>query len=339
LKHVLCQALLGATLIVPQGMWRKRGFFQHQNSAFTHFDGAYFVGLGSAEAVPAAVECVVFKLLLQASMMDRYAVLGNPIAHSKSPLIHSEFARQTGQAMTYEALLAPLAGFVETVRAFRDAGGRGLNVTVPFKEEAYRFADRLSERASMAGAVNTLKFDAEGVFGDNTDGAGLVNDLTANLGCPLAGKRLLLMGAGGAARGVILPLMSQSPADLFIVNRTAGKAEQLAREFAAYASGKRLAGGGYAELAERQFDVVINATSASLGGELPPLPDALFATDALAYDMMYGRETPFMTFARARGARVADGLGMLVEQAAEAFALWRGVRPQTASVIAQLRAA
>ncbi|MBI5936390.1 MAG: shikimate dehydrogenase [Betaproteobacteria bacterium] len=269
-------------------------------------------------------------------MTDRYAVFGNPIAHSKSPLIHAEFARQTGQDLSYEAILAPLDGFSAAVRAFRAAGGRGANVTVPFKEQAYELADRRTARAEAAGAVNTLKFDGEVMLGDNTDGVGLVNDLTRNLGVALAGRRILLLGAGGAARGVILPLLDEAPAELFIANRTAAKAVDLAQRFR---QAGKIEGGGFDALAGRRFDLVINATAASLAGDLPPLPDAVFAPDARAYDMMYGQDTPFMAFARARGARVADGLGMLVEQAAEAFYLWRGVRPDTASVIARLRAA
>lgn len=267
-------------------------------------------------------------------MTDHYAVFGNPIAHSKSPLIHAAFARQTGQDMDYTSILAPVDGFREAVRAFQAQGGAGANVTVPFKEQAYALADERTARAEAAGAVNTLKFQAGTVLGDNTDGVGLVRDLTANLGLALTGKRLLLMGAGGAARGVVLPLLEEGPAELFIVNRTAAKAAALARCFSEFAV---IDGGGYERLGGKPFDVVINATAASLGGELPPLPGDVFASGAWAYDMMYGRETPFMAFARARGARVADGLGMLVEQAAEAFFLWRGLRPMTAPVIQSLR--
>ncbi|MDP2430548.1 MAG: shikimate dehydrogenase [Pseudomonadota bacterium] len=270
-------------------------------------------------------------------MTDRYAVFGNPIAHSKSPRIHAAFAAQTGQNLTYETRLAPLDGFAEAVRAFREAGGRGANVTVPFKEQAYAMADRLSERAQSAGAVNTLTFDATGVHGDNTDGVGLVNDLAGNLGLELAGKRILLMGAGGAARGVVLPLLEKAPSELFIVNRTAAKARELvAPAPRRRGAGATLAAGGYADISG-QFDLVINATAASLAGDLPPLPAGLFAEGALAYDMMYGRDTPFLAFARGEGARCADGLGMLVEQAAAAFFLWRGVQPATAPVIAMLR--
>jgi shikimate dehydrogenase len=267
-------------------------------------------------------------------MSDRYAVFGNPIAHSKSPRIHALFAAQTGQMLTYEAILAPLDGFAASVAAFRREGGRGANVTVPFKEQAHALCSRLSAGAEAAGAVNTLRFEGDAVLGDNTDGVGLVNDLAGNLGLALAGRRILLMGAGGAARGVVLPLLEKEPAELFIVNRTALKAEELARRF----SFPAVAGGGYEALAGRRFDLVINATAASLAGDLPPLPAGVFADGALAYDMMYGTDTPFLAFARGAGARCADGLGMLVEQAAEAFFLWRGVRPETAPVIALLRA-
>ncbi len=270
-------------------------------------------------------------------MTDRYAVIGNPIAHSKSPLIHAAFARQTGQDLTYEAILAPLDGFAERVEKFRVEGGKGLNVTVPFKVEAWRLASQLTERARLAQAVNTLKFEADDtILGDNTDGAGLVRDLIHNLGCALQGKRILLMGAGGAARGVLLPLLEQQPVALFIVNRTPAKAHELQQQFSAYS---QVEAGSYQDLAERQFDVVINATSSGLSDELPPLPPGVFAADGLAYEMMYGRDTPFMKFAREHGAAcIADGLGMLVEQAAEAFLLWRGVRPETEAVIGQLRA-
>jgi len=265
-------------------------------------------------------------------MTDRYAVFGHPIAHSKSPQIHTAFARQTGQDMTYEAILAPLDGFAVSVAAFIAAGGRGANVTVPFKEEAFRLASRLSPRAQRAGAVNTLVFEADGIFGDNTDGAGLVADLTRNLHCALAGKRVLLLGAGGAARGVIEPLLDQQPAALVIANRTVSRAEELAELF-----GRGIRACSF-DAVDTPFDLVINATAASLAGDLPPLSPRVFTPDTLAYDMMYGRDTPFLDFARTHGARTADGLGMLVEQAAEAFCLWRGVRPDTAPVIARLRA-
>ncbi|KAB2314668.1 shikimate dehydrogenase [Betaproteobacteria bacterium SCN2] len=268
-------------------------------------------------------------------MTSHYAVFGNPVAHSRSPLIHAEFARQTGQDLDYRAILAPLDGFAAAIARFREAGGAGANVTVPFKEEAFRLATRLTPRAEQAGAVNTLKFDNDGVLGDNTDGAGLVRDLTLNLKQPLAGKSLLLMGAGGAARGVIGPLLAEQPGRLVLANRTVEKALQLAELF-----GGRISGAPYAALAGQRFDIVINATAASLKGELPPLPEDLLHPGALAYDMMYGSETPFMAWARQHGAeRVEDGLGMLVEQAAESFFLWRGIRPDTAPVIASLKSA
>jgi shikimate dehydrogenase len=263
-------------------------------------------------------------------MADRYCVLGNPIAHSKSPRIHTLFARQTGQDLTYEATLAPLDGFAAAVRDFAAAGGRGANVTVPFKEQAFRLATALTARAEAAGAVNTLSFSGESIRGDNTDGAGLVRDIAHNLGFAIAGKRILLAGAGGAARGVILPLLEQMPAGVFVANRTATKAVELAEVFG-------IEGGGFDALAGRAFDLVINATSAGLADAALPLPVAVFAPGCLAYDMLYGRETPFMAQARAAGATVADGLGMLVEQAAEAFFVWRGVRPDTAPVLAELR--
>lgn len=266
-------------------------------------------------------------------MTDHYAVFGNPIAHSKSPVIHAAFARQTGQDMDYTALAAPLDGFAECVAAFRAGGGKGANVTLPFKEAAWRLASRRTARAEVAQAVNTLRFDGAEVLGDNTDGAGLVADLTRNLGFDLEGRRILLMGAGGAARGVIEALLAQGPALLFIANRTVERAVRLAEHF--HDRGP-VRGGGYADLAA-PYDLVINATAASLAGELPPLPEDVFAPGGLAYDMMYGRDTPFLQRARAAGARTADGLGMLVEQAAESFYLWRGVRPQTAPVIALLR--
>jgi shikimate dehydrogenase len=265
-------------------------------------------------------------------MGDRYAVFGNPIAHSKSPLIHAAFARQTGQDLIYEAILAPLDGFAVAASAFFQAGGRGANVTVPFKEEAFRLAHTLTDRAAKAAAVNTLIYADGQITGDNTDGAGLVHDIRDNLHCDIKAKRILLMGAGGAARGVILPLLAEQPTSLTVANRTVEKAAALREHF------NNIEASSYQDLAGQQFDLVINATSSGLSDELPPLPDGIFAPDALAYDMMYGRETPFIRFAREQGATIADGLGMLVEQAAEAFYVWRGIRPQTAPVIAQLRA-
>jgi shikimate dehydrogenase len=278
-------------------------------------------------------------------MTDRYAVFGNPIGHSKSPRIHALFAKQTGQDISYEAILAPPDGFAEAIRNFIAAKGgpaRGVNVTVPFKEEAFRLATQRSARAEAAGAVNTLSFDAGAISGDNTDGAGLVRDLKHNLGCDPAGRRILLLGAGGAARGVILPLLLENPAELLIANRTEETAARLALEFARLpgcAVKVKPDGTGFPNLAGQSFDLVINATSAGLSNAVLPLPTSVFAPRCVAYEMVYGRETPFMTQARNAGARVADGLGMLVEQAAEAFFVWRGVRPHTAPVLAALKAA
>ena len=271
--------------------------------------------------------------------MDRYAVIGHPIAHSKSPRIHAAFARQTGQALCYEAILAPRDGFSASVHAFRAAGGRGMNVTVPFKLEAFALADQHTPRALAAGAVNTLSFKTDCIVGDNTDGAGLVRDLNIHLGCPLKGRRILLLGAGGAARGALLPLLNEQPAVLTIANRTPNKAQELATRFATAAGATQLHACGFEALAGAQFDLVINATAASLADAAPALPSGLYAPGALAYDMMYGRDdTPFIAAARADGAaHTADGLGMLVEQAAESFALWRGVRPDSSAVLAELR--
>lgn len=270
-------------------------------------------------------------------MTDLYAVFGNPIAHSKSPAIHSRFATLSGQDLHYEARLAPIDGFAAAVAEFVAAGGKGANVTVPFKEEAFRLCTRLTPRAERAGAVNTLLFTGASILGDNTDGAGLRRDIENNLGFSLAGQRIALLGAGGAARGALEPLLAAQPQSLFVANISVDKALELVVGAADLGP---VSGGGFADLAGRQFDVVINATSASLSGATLPLPDGLFAPGSLAYDMMYGQgETLFMAQARALGAaRRADGLGMLVEQAAEAFALWRGVRPETTSVLAELRA-
>lgn len=266
---------------------------------------------------------------------DRYAVIGNPIAHSKSPDIHACFAAQTGQNLLYERLLAPLDGFAETVREFIQQGGKGANVTVPFKLEAFALATSLTERASAAGAVNTLAFDAGTITGDNTDGIGLVSDIVRNAGVAIEGKKVLLLGAGGAARGVLLPVLDQCPAKLVIANRTITKATELASQFALHGP---VAASAFDALQE-PFDIIINATSASLADDVPPVAPAVFGNGALAYDMMYGKaHTVFMQFAERYGARVRDGLGMLVEQAAESFYIWRGVRPDTASVFAELRA-
>ncbi|MCY1391211.1 Shikimate dehydrogenase (NADP(+)) [compost metagenome] len=268
--------------------------------------------------------------------MDRYVVFGNPIGHSKSPLIHRLFAEQTGQQLDYSALLAPLDDFTAFARAFFQQG-RGANVTVPFKEEAFHLADSLTPRAQRAGAVNTLSKLADGSLqGDNTDGAGLVRDLTVNAGTSLTGKRILLLGAGGAVRGVLEPLLAEKPSSLVIANRTVEKAEMLAELFGDLGP---VSASGFNWLAE-PVDLIINATSASLAGELPPINASLIQPGhTVCYDMMYGKEpTPFCAWASEhRAARVFDGLGMLAEQAAEAFFIWRGVRPDTAPVLAELR--
>jgi shikimate dehydrogenase len=265
-------------------------------------------------------------------MTDRYAVIGNPVAHSKSPWIHAAFARQTRQDLDYGRIEAPLDGFARTLDAFRAAGARGANITLPFKEQAFSYcALETSARARAAAAVNTLRFDGKIVFGDNTDGIGLVTDLERNLGRSIADKRVLLLGAGGAARGVLQPLLERGPAALRLANRTARRAVELAGLF------KGVRGGGFGEIAGEAFDLVINATSAGLANQAPALPPGIFAPGAFAYDMVYGRDTPFLALARAAGAAASDGLGMLVEQAAESFLLWRGVRPETAPVLAALR--
>ena len=267
---------------------------------------------------------------------DQYAVMGNPIGHSKSPRIHSLFATQTNQAMEYTAIQVDVGGFSQAVGNFEAAGGKGLNVTVPFKQEAWQRVTERTERAERAGAVNTIKFDGGSLLGDNTDGVGLVNDLTLNHQIELEGKRILLMGAGGAARGVLAPLLSQHPSQLLIANRTVDKAVELAARFADMGS---VTGSGYDDLAGQQFDLIINATAASLQGELPPLPEGIVASHACCYDMMYAAAaTPFMQWATDQHAtNVVDGLGMLVEQAAESFFVWRGVRPESKAVIKTLR--
>ena len=268
--------------------------------------------------------------------MDRYVVMGNPIGHSKSPLIHRLFAEQTGQTLDYATLLAPLDDFSGCARAFF-LQGRGANVTVPFKEDAFRLADTLTERAQRAGAVNMLSKLADGrLLGDNTDGAGLVRDLTVNAGLSLKGKRILLLGAGGAVRGALEPLLGEAPASVVIANRTVEKAERLVELFADLGP---VAASGFDWLQE-PVDLIINATSASLAGQVPPIAGSLIEPGkTFCYDMMYGKEpTPFCRWAIEQGAAVAiDGLGMLAEQAGEAFYLWRGVRPDTTPVLAELR--
>lgn len=270
--------------------------------------------------------------------MDQYAVFGNPIAHSKSPLIHRLFAEQTGESLEYSAQRVELEGFASAAQDFFNGGGKGLNITVPFKQDAWRYADYRSPEAERAGAVNTLAMQADGqVLGANTDGIGLVNDICNRLGWPIKGKRLLLIGAGGAARGVLQPLLKAGPRAVTIVNRTPAKADELAREFSDLG---RLTANSFSALNGHQFDLLINASAASLHGELPPLPDTILSVDACAYDMLYAAAaTPFNTWAEQNGAcHVADGLGMLVEQAAESFHLWRAVRPDTASPLMTVRA-
>ena len=290
--------------------------------------GTPATGEGSHQVIPGA------------GSRDRYAVVGNPIGHSKSPFIHARFAEQTGEPIEYTHLLAPIDAFVPHVRAFIEAGGRGLNVTVPFKLEAHALATKLSPRAAAAGAVNTLRFEPGEIYGDNTDGFGLVRDIEVNLATPLKGARILLLGAGGAARGVVLPMLERAPHTLTIVNRTAAKASELVNQFsaAAHAAGCSLAGGGAGSIEPGAYDVIVNATAGSLDAALPEFDDGAFGSGTLAYDMMYGAQpTVFMQHAQTLGARAADGLGMLVEQAAESFYVWRGVRPNGAPVLAQLR--
>ena len=269
---------------------------------------------------------------------DQYAVMGNPIAHSKSPRIHALFAKQTGQRLVYTAIQVDHGGFQQALGNFQASGGKGLNVTVPFKREAWELVDERSARAQRAGAVNTIALRADGVlFGDNTDGAGLIRDLRDNSGATLTGQRVLILGAGGAVRGVLAPLLEERPALLIIANRTADRATELAQEFSALGP---VSGCGFDALPGKQFDLLINGTSASLHGDLPPLPDDVLTPGAFCYDLMYGAQpTVFMRWAQQHGAaKVLDGLGMLVEQAAEAFFVWRGIRPHTVPVITQLRA-
>ncbi|EHK9073325.1 shikimate dehydrogenase [Vibrio parahaemolyticus] len=267
--------------------------------------------------------------------IDRYAVFGNPIGHSKSPFIHTLFARQTNQSLTYTAECAPVGGFIEAAKAFFADGGKGCNVTLPFKEDAYQFASRLTERAQLAGAVNTLKkLDDGEIIGDNTDGAGLVQDLLQHQ-VVLEGARILIIGAGGAARGVIKPLLDQKPTSLTITNRTFSKAEELAELFSAYGPVTAKEMNTIAE----EFDIIINSTSASLSGELPAISSSVFAANSTSYDMMYGKgDTTFNQWAQQHGAAHAyDGLGMLVGQAAESFMLWRGLRPGAKQILRELR--
>ena len=267
-------------------------------------------------------------------MTDQYAVIGRPINHTKSPLIHGLFASTTGQDLKYGAIEGSLEDFAGDVQRFRDQGGRGMNITAPFKLQAYQLATEPSERARLAKAANALKFEGERVLAENFDGIGLLRDIEINLGQPLAGKRVLLLGAGGAVRGALLPFLAAGPVQLVMVNRDEQKAAGLAQEI----GHPLLSVSSYEALEGQRFELVINATSASLVGELPPVPAGVFAEAALAYELAYGKGlTPFLRLAQEQGvAQLADGVGMLVEQAAEAFAWWRGVRPETRPVIDQL---
>ena len=267
---------------------------------------------------------------------DQYVVIGNPVSHSKSPAIHAQFAAQTGESIAYERLAAPLDDFAACVQHFMQSGGRGANVTVPFKLEAFALATQLTPRAQAAGAVNTLSFDDGRIVGDNTDGVGLVRDIVHNAGVVLEGRRILLLGAGGAARGVVMPLLAERPQQLVVANRTFARAQELVQSFPAAAPVLKAA--AFDDLSG-QFDAIINATSASLSADLPAVPATLFGPQVFVYDMMYAATpTVFMQWAAQHGACVRDGLGMLVEQAAESFFVWRGARPDTAPVYALLRA-
>ncbi|WP_031433967.1 shikimate dehydrogenase [Methylomarinum vadi] len=270
--------------------------------------------------------------------IDRYAVFGYPIKHSKSPRIHQLFAEQTGQKLVYTAREVPPESFNHALEQFLTGGGKGLNCTVPLKELAWQRADQLTERAHLSKAVNTLKLQDDGsLLGDNTDGVGLVNDLTVNHGIPLNNRRILILGAGGASRGIIGPLLEQKPERIVIANRTVGKAEQLAQEFSRAGN---ISGCGFEALRGLQFDLIVNATSASLSNELPPLAEGLLREAGSCYDLAYGNEdTAFVRWGQRQNAiQSLDGMGMLVEQAAEAFYLWRGLRPTTQSVIDLLNA-
>lgn len=270
-------------------------------------------------------------------IIDHYAVFGNPVAHSKSPQIHSLFAEQTKQSLRYTAELAELGQFGSTVKQFIENGGKGLNITVPFKEDAWRYATQRSKRAQRAGAVNTLKVETDGgLFGDTTDGTGLVNDLVINHHIQIKSKDVLIIGAGGAVRGILEALLTQQPASLLIANRTKQKATQLANAFSDLGE---INGCGLDEINRQRFDIIINGTSASLKGDLPAVPASIFKSNSCSYDMMYAAQaTPFMQWSTNNEAsQVFDGLGMLVEQAAESFYIWRGIKPETAPVIKKLR--
>ena len=272
--------------------------------------------------------------------MSLYAVAGNPVAHSQSPFIHAEFARQTGEAVRYERLLCPLDGFAAAVKAFAAVGASGCNVTLPFKFEAFELAARRTARAELAGACNTLRFDADGWTGDNTDGAGLVNDIERNAGVALRGARVLLIGAGGAASGALGALLAAGPAEIVVANRSTARAVALVSRHASLGPARppTLLHSAPLEACGSGFDVVVNATASSVVGSAVPVPDAVLGPGTLALDMMYGPAAhAFLIWAETRGAVGRDGLGMLVEQAAEAFLFWRGVRPRTEGVLAAVR--
>jgi shikimate dehydrogenase len=267
-------------------------------------------------------------------MIDCYGVFGNPIKHSLSPIIHTQFAKQTGLNIQYDKILAPIDDFAHSAKSFIDQGAKGFNITVPFKIEAFNLATKLSLNAKTAGAVNTIKVNGNELIGENTDGIGLVNDLTKNLSINLNNKTILILGAGGATRGILLPLLKQIPKRLMIANRTASRAEQLALDFSSHG---KTCGFGLDKIKDTPVDVIINATSASLDGKMPTIANGV-ANGAICYDLMYGMQTPFMDWAKANNAKmIVDGLGMLVEQAAAAFEFWTGKKPNTQEVIKNLR--
>lgn len=267
--------------------------------------------------------------------MDQYRVFGNPIKQSRSPFIHQSFAKATKQELNYQSQIAELDGFTSAINAFIAQGGKGANITVPFKEQALEISDELSDRARLAGAVNTLSFKNDKIYGDNTDGEGLVQDLLRNK-VALENSRILLLGAGGAAKGVILPLLAQSPTSIVIANRTVSKAEALIEQF----NDNRLTACGFEQVSGKPYDVIINATSASLSGKLPAISASAISQNTVCYDMVYGKElTPFLVWAKAQGtSKIIDGIGMLVGQAAVSFTIWRGVKPEVETVIEQLKA-
>jgi len=266
--------------------------------------------------------------------MNKYAVIGNPIHHSLSPTIHAQFAKQVGLSISYEKILAPLDGFTVTVKNFVSAGALGFNITVPFKVEAYDLVDECTSNANIANSVNTIKVESGALYGENTDGIGLVNDLCNNLQQLIKGKDILILGAGGTTQGILLPLLKCQPERILVANRTKVKSLKLASKYSKYG---KVCGFGLDQIKAKPVDIIINATSASLDGKMPEIPSGV-AAGALCYDLMYGRQTPFMQWARENSAlEVTDGLGMLVEQATSAFAFWHGITPETKQVIKSLR--